>query len=308
MLTKIKSISVLNAAYESTKKMLRQNEHMRILSKKIRRNFASGEEIAALSRLIEQNRVVVLKPYLHMKGDETGCLIAHDVIRDFLSEYQTIRLRKTRMDQVAVPTDSVLLRYPLALLAVPPDYNHYLKVSGEDNRRMIRKAEKGGYSFREFNWDDYLDDIFKINTSKEMRSGGVMHGWYRESVKPRTHSSEEQYYLKYYGIFKQESLCAYLHVILCGDCGYFKHFMGHADHLKNGIMNYLVSCTVREYVAHSHIIWMNYGIFPIEQSGGTIAFRKHAGFVGYATFLDLEDDQELLKYSRRVRAIGLTSI
>lgn len=49
--------------------------------------------------------------------------------------------------------------------------------------------------------------------------------------------------------------------------------------------------------------------FPAgSKGGGTIDFRKHAGFVGYAAFLDLEDDQELLKYSKRVRSRGLKNV
>ena len=308
MLTKIKSISVLNAAYESTKKMLRQNEPMRILSTKIRRNFASGEEIAALSRLIEQNQMVVLKPYSQMKENETARMIVHEVVKDYLEIYRTLWLRRTKADQFVIPKGAVLMRYPLALLAIPSAHEEYLKTAGEDTRRKIRKAEKEGYHFGEIDWNDYLDDIFKINTSKDVRSGGEMLGWYREPVKPRYHSSEEQCYKKYYGIFKDGRLWAYLHLVLCGDFGFFKYIIGHADHLKNGIMYRLVSCAVREYVGHHQIKWLSYGIFPAGSKGGTIDFRKYARFEGYATFLDLEDDQELLKYSRRVRAIGLTSI
>jgi hypothetical protein len=211
------------------------------------------------------------------------------------------------MERLGVPKCSVLLRYPLALLTIPSAYEVFLKAVGAKTRNRIRKAEKLGYEFREFEWDSHLDEIFDINNSKELRAAGPMQGWYCEQVKPRHHSEEEQCCLKYYGLFKDDRLWAYCHLVLCGDFVFVKHFIGHANHLKNGIMNYLISSMVRQYLYHSHVQWMNYGIFPAWSREGTIDFRKHAGFEAYAVFLDLEEDRELLKYSKHVRVIGLTN-
>ncbi|MEN6350332.1 MAG: hypothetical protein ABFD08_13160 [Syntrophomonas sp.] len=301
-------MTILNEAYSSAKTKLKSTKLARTLYKSIRSVIVSSEEITHLSQLIEQNQVAVLRPWLQMKSSETHHKIVHEITKQFLKELQTIKITKPRMEQVAVSTGTVLLRQPLALLAIPSAYEEYLKETARGHRRMVQKTDKEGYTFREFNWDDYLDDIFKINTSKETRSGGAMSGWYLEQVKPINLSSEEQLYRKSYGVFKDGVLYAYLYMTLCGDCGVFKYAIGHADHLKYGIMNYLISCIVREYVAHPQIKWLYYGVLPVEASGSTADFRKHAGFKSYATFLDLEDDEELLRYSKSVRAKGLLSV
>ena len=261
-----------------------------------------------MKQLVEQNRVVVLKPFYGVTGDGTGRMVGQDNVKEFLEACRTVSWRKSVANQLAIPTGPVLLRHPLALLAIPSCYEKYLKEIAHHTRQKVRKAAKEGYHYREFDWNDHLDDIFKINTSKEIRSGGAMRGWYREPVKPRYHSTEERYYKKYYGLFKDDRLCAYLYLVLCGDCCYFKHIIGHADQLKKGIMYYLVSCTIQHYVGHPHIKWLNYSFFKAGAIGATTDFRTRARFQGYATFLDLENDEELLKYARKARARGLMSV
>jgi len=124
-----------------------------------------------------------------------------------------------------------------------------------------------------------------------------MRGWYREPVQPRHHSKEELQYRKYYGGFKDGKLYAYFHFWVCGDSAICKHIIGHAQHLTYGIMNGLISWTVRECIGNSQIRWLIYGTW---QKGSLGAFKQHAGFQGYAILLDLEGDQALLKYSERM--------
>ena len=299
-------MSFFDTVYSSTKNTFKRTKLVRVLSSKIQRIVVSRTEVLELARLIEDNRMVVLKPYL--QGNTTGYSVAHELMKEFLVGYQTVGVRKATMAKIAAPSGAVLLRYPLGLLSIPSTYEEYLNTVRKQTRKRIRKAQEDGYVFKEFVWNDYLDDIYKINTSKEVRSGGSMLGWYREPVKPRHLSSEEQDYRKYYGIFKDGYLCAYLYLIICGDCCFFKHIMGHADHLKNGVMYYLISCVLRTFVGHSRIKWLKYGVLTDRAKGGTIEFRKNARFEGYAIFLDLGEDQELLKYSKRVQARGLISV
>lgn len=304
----VKNMTILNEAYSSAKTRIKATKLARTLYKSIRSVIVSSEEIAQLSQFIEQNQMAVLKLRFQMNKNETGYKVVNEIAKQFLKELQTIKITESRMEQAAVPKSAVLLRQTLALLSVPSTYEEYLKETARGHRRMVQKTDKEGYTFREFNWDDYLDDIYKINTSKETRSGGAMSGWYLEQVKPLNLNSEEQLYRKSYGVFKDGVLYAYLYMTLCGDCGVFKYAIGHADHLKYGIMNYLISFIVREYIAHPQIKWLYYGVLPAGASGSTADFRKHAGFKSYATFLDLEDDEELLNYSRIVRARSLSSV
>ena len=159
---------------------------------------------------------------------------------------------------------------------------------------------KNDYYCLQFEWNDYLEDIHAINISKEIRSSGKMLGWYTKPVNPRYYDENEEYYRKYYGVFNKGKLCAYLHIVLCGDFAFIRHFMGHANHLNKGIMNALISWTVQELINNcSQIKWINYGPMTKWYPDSIISFKRHAGFVGFTTFLDLEDDQVLLKFSKK---------
>lgn len=251
--------------------------------------------IDELSDLIKGDRIAVLHPFHGMKGDETLIrAIACDVVRDLLEVYGTVRFGRTTAAVVASRAGVVLLYAPLALLRIPLSHEEYLAQVGPKTRNMIRKAEKHGYEFEPFVWNDHLDAIYEINTSKEVRQSAPMRGWYGDQVQPRYHSGEERKYRKYYGAFKDGRLCAYLHAVLCGDFAFFRHFIGHAQHLPYGVMNGLISWTVREYIGSPRIRWLKYG--ELSKRPSTMhEFRKHAGFQGVATFLDIEGDEELLK-------------
>jgi hypothetical protein len=256
--------------------------------------------VRELSNLIKEDGFVVLHPYSGMdRGDTLTHEIVHDVVKDLLQVYGTMHLQRTTAASTSTPTGAVLLYAPLALLRIPSTYEEYLEQIGYPGRRKVRKAGQEGYEFQEFVWNDHLEEIFEINTSKQVRQSVPMRGWYREPVQPRHHSKEEQHYRKYYGVFKDGKLYAYLHAVLCGDFAFFRHFIGHAQHLPYGVMYALVSWTVREYVGNSQIRWLKYGELSREQST-MHQFRKTAGFQGYATLLDLEGDQELLKYSEHM--------
>ena len=285
--------------YSYIKKVIKRAPFFPILYKSIRKPVINTVEGSLLSQLAAQNRTVVFKPCLQMNQNEIGRQVLRETVKDFLDHFGNVSVGKTVADRLTISEGSILLYRPLALLRIPLSHDDYLKAVGAKTRNMIRKAQKQGYKFKEFDWNNYLDDIFIINTSKDVRSAGRMHGWYVKPVKPRHHSEEEQRYWKYYGVFQGDRLWAYSNMVLCGDFAFFKYFIGHADHLKNGIMNYLLSCIVQEYVGHSHIEWLNYGYMALDISKQTeMAFKKHAGFEAYATFFDLEKDPELLRYCK----------
>lgn len=245
----------------------------------------------ALSHMIREGRFVLLHPYVGLENNPRVVReIALDVIEDYLKVYGTIPTKDLR--RMTPFRNATLLRQPLALIKLPTTHEDYLNLVGDKTRNMIRKAERNGYEFNEFVWNDYLDDIYEINTSKTIRAAGVMRGWYTKPVQPRNHSVDEQNYCKYYGAFKDRQLMAYLHLLLCGDHAFFRHFIGHAEHLKDGVMNGLVSQMVKNYIGHPRILWLKYGSLPDGYHGSVYSFRKHAGFRGYATFLDLDDEVE----------------
>jgi hypothetical protein len=229
--------------------------------------------------------------------------IVHEEMKEILDFYETLHLSRATAATIKAPAEAVLLYSPLALLKIPSSHDEYFAEVGPKTRNMIRKAEKQGYEFKEFVWNDHLNEIYEINTSKEVRQSEPMRGWYRGPVQPRHHCEEEMQYLKYYGVFKDGKLYGYLHIVLCGDFAFFKHFLGHAQHLTNGIMNGLIDFSVREYIGHRQIRWLKYGELS-DESSSMHSFRKHAGFQGYAVLLDFEGDKELCMHSKnKVRSI-----
>ena len=253
--------------------------------------------IRELSGLIKENRIVVFHPYSRVGSDEILAReMIHEEVKEWLDLFGIIHLRKTTVAAIDSPAEAILLYVPQALLGIPPTHEEYLNRVRHETRRYVRLAERQRYEFKEFVWNEHLDEIYEINTSKEVRQREPMRGWYSKPVQPRHHSNEELRYRKYYGAFQDGKLWAYLHFWICGDIAVYKHIIGHAQHLKYGIMNGLISYSVRKCIENSQIRWLYYGDY---EEGPLGSFKKQAGFQEYALLLDLEGDQELLKYSER---------
>ena len=264
---------------------------------KIRTN---RERIAELRSLLEEQKVVILKPFLESK-DAGAQAVSDEVILDHVNVFRTIRIARHKAH--LFPPGAVFLLEPLALLSIPTSQNDYLNAVGPKVRNKIRKAAKKGFSFREFAWNDYLDDIYAINTSKVRRSGGIMRGWYTEPVRPRFHPENELPYRKSFGAFRDNRLRGYLHLLIAGDHVFFKHILGHSDDLSCGIMNSLISLTVQQFIGHPTVRWLQYGSLPRCYSGSSLSsFRRHSGFSPYATVFDLAGHPDLLT---RVFAVRL---
>lgn len=259
-----------------------------------------AERRTEVGNLLRVGEVAVLRPCVGMDRIKGGGEVVRDIVQDFLTTYRTMDAGHVDRGGLA-PAGAVLLDHPLALLAIPGTHEEYLERVGPKTRNMIRKARKTGYEFREFAWNDHLDDIHDVNTSKAIRQGQRMRGWYAEPVSPREEGADEPRLKRYYGAFGDGKLCAYLHLVLCGDFGFFRHFLGHAEHLRDGIMNGLISWTVQRYAGSSQVRWLQYGPLTTQPSSMN-AFKRHAGFQPFATFLDLEDRHELAEYVRNVQA------
>ncbi len=288
-----------NEFLNSVKAILKQIPGMQNANR-IRREILRVRE---LSNLIKENRTVVVHPYTRTGNGE---MLIRENVRDLLKEwidlYGIVRLRKATAATIDSPAGAVLVFMPQALLSIPSAHDEYLQLVGHQTRKAIRLAEKQGYEIREFVWNDHLDEIYAINTSKELRQSEPMRGWYSKPVEPRYHSPEELLYRKYYGAFKDGKLWAYSHLWISGDFGFPIHTIGHAQHLKYGVVNGLLSYVVRECTGNPQIRWLYYGGYQGRSSLDT--FKKHAGFRKYAMLFDLDGDQELLEYSaHKVRTI-----
>jgi hypothetical protein len=242
-----------------------------------------------MASLIEEGRVVTVNPFaLDGENDPSAKRASYDVVCDFISVYGCIA---TELAVEASDTgQEVLLGYPLFLLEFPKTHHEYLRNVSCKTRNTIRKSVKQGYEFGEFIWNDHLEEIYEVNTSKEIRVGGPMTGWYTKKVEPRP---EQGPGYAYYGAFKDGILRGYAHIVTAGDVAFVRHFMGHGAHLQNGIMNGLISHVVEAHAGATQPRWLKYGT-PWSGPSAS-AFRRHAGFSEYAVLLDLAEDPELLE-------------
>lgn len=108
-------------------------------------------------------------------------------------------------------------------------------------RSTLRQSIKRGYMSREITWamrDAYLQDIFNINTSKQIRQGKPLSDHYQEQPKPITgRKTCDHHYGTFIGCFGSDGhLRAYITTNFCGDLAAASQIMGHGDHLHDGIM------------------------------------------------------------------------
>jgi hypothetical protein len=138
-------------------------------------------------------------------------------------------------------------------------WEQHIKTFGKGSRlRQKRKAERLGYTAREFAWAQHIPDIHAINHSKEVRSGGEMRGSYRLSIDemggaPKAPSSPipaacVHHWDLRFGTFLpepghtqgdvvvDERLVAYIALSRNGDVVLYSMILAHADHLSEGAL------------------------------------------------------------------------
>lgn len=109
------------------------------------------------------------------------------------------------------------------------------------NHRTMRKradrAERLGYTFAQIDRTQYVDDIYRINTSKAQRQGRPMTAGYNKvptfSPNPKVCSHHHVYT---YGVLHDDQLVAYLWLYRSGDLAMVSSILGHAEHLDNNVM------------------------------------------------------------------------
>jgi len=147
-------------------------------------------------------------------------------------------------------------------------------------RQKIRKATKLGYEFAEFDFRDHVDEIYEINTSKEERQGRAMSESYTRRPAEKSPFRDQtcvRHRNDYYGIFRDGRLYAYAMVRQVGEMFIFSEFIGHGDHLDNGVMSLLTweASKIRHAESNSRL-----GIYHLHHNGtpGLQFFKRKMGF------------------------------
>lgn len=171
--------------------------------------------------------------------------------------------------------DRKFARVPPAMIDTSDDY---WKAIGTKGRNMVRKSARNDYDCQRFEFNDYLDDVYAINTSKVERQGRPMTSSYTEHPKPVSfvESLCHRHRTVYVGVFKDERMWAYAQVAVSNDLAVLNRIIGHADALTYGVMNALVY-GVEWRAATAGVRFINYLTMP-SATEGLEAFKRHVGF------------------------------
>ena len=155
--------------------------------------------------------------------------------------------------------------------ASPDDY--MASVKGHNSAEYhARKARSRGYVVAEINKNDFVDDLYEINTSLESRQGRPMDEAYRQK---QTRFQEEKNY-KHFGVFNAAGkLTAYSDVGFYGNFVAFNRLLGLRN--NDGAMHLMVTeiiCQMIESRAYGYLMYDTfYGASP-----GLRTFKTMLGF------------------------------
>lgn len=128
----------------------------------------------------------------------------------------------------------------LTAFAVPEEY--LAKALNATARNRYNYSYRNGYTSRMITWEErtpYLHNIHAINTSSDVRQGRVMSDSYKDFPRAFTTAQNEcaVHYTRFIGCFDKHGICvAYVSAHFCGKLAAASQILGHAEHLKNGVM------------------------------------------------------------------------
>jgi hypothetical protein len=209
------------------------------------------------------------------------------VLRQFGPAIDALHLPKNlqKGDVLAQPQEYFLgTNQSIALIKVPSVIKEYLDHIGPKTRNMIRKAQKYNYTSNTFIWNEHLESIHSINTSKAVRQNSPMSASYKNF--PDT--SGEHISIRRCGIFLHSTLVAYANCTVLNNLLVINTILGHGDHLRFGVMNLLVYSIVELAIKLPKTQYINYLTLS---PGGLGQFKKNAGFRPYSCFFRRETVQ-----------------
>ncbi len=138
-----------------------------------------------------------------------------------------------------------------------------------------RKALKKGYRVVEIDRNDYIDAIYEINNSLEVRQGRPMDPIYREKI---THFPKEKNYL-YLGVINPSGkLVSYIEFGLYGNFFVIDRLMGLRN--NDGVMHLMVTETVSRLIEQRKARYLMYDTC-FGASPGLLKFKSMLGFAPY---------------------------
>ncbi len=171
--------------------------------------------------------------------------------------------------------------YPVAIIKTPREIEEYLKLIGAKSRNMNKKAQKSGIVCRVFQWNEWLDDIYTINTSSMVRQGREMDKAYLEYPKEVKIMQEGDFRVEHIGAFREEKLIGYIELYIYGNFAMTNRILGHKEYLKFGVMN-LIFKEVVVFAIKEGIEYINYLTMENRENNSLSAFKYRVGFREYS--------------------------
>jgi hypothetical protein len=144
-----------------------------------------------------------------------------------------------------------------------------------------RKAKSRGYSLREINRNDHVEEIYQINTSSPTRQGRPMDRHYLEK---KLHYDEQPHFRCFGAFNAQGKLVAYCNVGFYGNFAATDQLLGYKN--RDGVMYLLLMEIICRLIEEGKLEYFMYDTFLGAQAG-LRDFKRRIGFRPYRVRYDL---------------------
>ncbi|MDL0088299.1 hypothetical protein [Campylobacter gastrosuis] len=160
---------------------------------------------------------------------------------------------------------------------------YYKSINGKNSAAYYhRKAINRGYKFIQIDRNDYVDDIYEINTSAEYRQDKKMTNSYLQKIDKFENLSN----YKYFGVINQNGkLLSYICLGFYGEFLIYDQLLGHNNFLNDGIM-YLMVIELNRLIFNEHQKLTNFNEYKM---------WKDVRYIMYDTFFGASDGLKMFK-------------
>ena len=152
--------------------------------------------------------------------------------------------------------------------------NYFDTVRGKNSVKYFhQQAEKKGAEFRIINPEQYVEEIYEVNTSLSVRQGKSIK---QEYLQKGNISRGEG--MNVYGVFMENKLVGYIRTLHVGEVIFVNNILGHGAYLKMGVMYFLLLEVIRccfDVKDARYIIYDSYW----GNSSGLALFKKRFHFI-----------------------------
>jgi hypothetical protein len=155
------------------------------------------------------------------------------------------------------------------------DYLESIKDGRNSGEYFAKKARSRGYVVTEIDRNDFIDELYEINTSLDSRQGRPMEESYRR--KETAYPKEKNY--KYFGVLNAAGkLMAYSNVGFYGNFVAFDRLLGLRN--NDGVMHLMVTEIAGQLIETRSYEYLMYDTY-FGASPGLKTFKKMLGFEPY---------------------------